>query len=64
MTGICVGLAATMLMVFAAVDQSYVGWDVEIGDADNDGQNEIVLATGKGDRTTPGTSYVVAVKAK
>ncbi len=31
--------------VAAQVDQSYVGWDVEIGDADNDGQNEI-LATG------------------
>ncbi len=31
--------------VIARVDQSYVGWDVEIGDADNDGANE-VLATG------------------
>ena len=27
------------------VDQSYAGWDVEIGDADNDGKNEI-LTTG------------------
>ena len=25
----------------AKVDQSYAGWDVEIGDADNDGNNEI-----------------------
>ena len=33
-----------------------------VGDADNDGQNEIVLATGKGDRTLPGTSYVVLVE--
>ncbi len=31
--------------IVAHVDQSYVGWDVEIGDADNDGQNEI-LTTG------------------
>ena len=30
-----------------------------VGDADNDGKNEIVLATGKGDRTQKGTSYVV-----
>ncbi len=29
----------------ARVDQSYAGWDVEIGDADNDGLNEI-LTTG------------------
>ncbi len=33
-----------------------------VGDADNDGENEIVLATGKGDRTKPGTSYVVLVE--
>lgn len=31
--------------IVAKVDQSYAGWDVEIGDADNDGRNEI-LATG------------------
>jgi hypothetical protein len=31
--------------VVAEVDQSYAGWDVEIGDADNDGKNEI-LTTG------------------
>lgn len=33
-----------------------------VGDADNDGRNEIVLATGKGDRTQPGTSHVVLLK--
>lgn len=33
-----------------------------VGDADNDGQNEIVLATGKGDRTRSGVSYVVVVE--
>ncbi len=31
--------------VIAESDESYMGWDVEIGDADNDGENEI-LATG------------------
>lgn len=31
--------------IVAKVDQSYAGWDVEIGDADNDGKNEI-LTTG------------------
>ncbi len=31
--------------IIAEIDQSYVGWDVEIGDADNDGENEI-LTTG------------------
>ncbi len=31
--------------IVARVDQSYVGWDVEIGDADSDGKNE-VLTTG------------------
>ena len=34
--------------IIAQTDQSYVGFDVEIGDADNDGNNEI-LATGSPD---------------
>jgi hypothetical protein len=29
--------------IVAELDQSYVGWDVEIGDADNDGKNEILV---------------------
>ena len=33
-----------------------------VGDADNDGKNEIVLATGKGDRTQSGVSFVVLVE--
>jgi hypothetical protein len=33
-----------------------------VGDADNDGKKEVVLATGKGDRTKPGTSYVLLLK--
>jgi len=35
-----------------------------VGDADNDGKNEIVLATGKGDRTQPGYSYVLMLKKR
>jgi hypothetical protein len=33
-----------------------------VGDADNDGKNEVVLATGKGDRTKPGKSYVLLLE--
>ncbi len=33
-----------------------------VGDADNDGKNEIILATGKGDRTKIGTSYIILVE--
>ncbi len=33
-----------------------------VGDADNDGKNEVVLATGKGDRTQAGTSYVLLLE--
>ena len=35
---------------------------VAVGDADNDGRNEVVLATGKGDRTKAGTSFVVLLE--
>jgi hypothetical protein len=35
---------------------------VDVGDADNDGLNEIVLATGKGDRTKKGKSYILLVE--
>lgn len=50
--------------IVAKVDQSYCGWGVAIGDADNDGQNELVLATGRGIRTQPGSSHVVVVKKR
>jgi hypothetical protein len=33
-----------------------------VGDADNNGKKEIVLATGTGDRTKPGTSWVVLIR--
>lgn len=35
---------------------------IDVGDADNDGLNEIILATGEGDRTLEGTSYVVMLE--
>jgi len=35
---------------------------VFVGDVDNNGKNEIVLATGKGDRKKPGISYVVLIQ--
>jgi hypothetical protein len=35
---------------------------IDVGDADNDGLNEIILATGEGDRTLKGKSYVVLVE--
>jgi hypothetical protein len=33
-----------------------------VGDVDNDGKNELVLATGRGSRTQPGTSHVLLLK--
>ncbi|MCC6699728.1 MAG: VCBS repeat-containing protein [Candidatus Hydrogenedentes bacterium] len=49
--------------LLANLDDRYAesSW-LAVGDADNDGLNEVVLATGKGDRTLPGTSYVVMLK--
>jgi len=35
---------------------------IAVGDADGDGKNEIVIATGSGDREKPGTSYVVLIE--
>lgn len=45
------------------LNDKYAGssW-LAVGDADNDGKNEIVLATGKGNRTQPGISYVILLK--
>lgn len=53
-------LTKTLLLNF---NDNYVesSW-VAVGDADNDGSNEIILATGKGDRTKIGNSYVVLVE--
>jgi len=35
---------------------------IAVGDADNDGLNEIILATGEGDRMKKGTSYVLMLE--
>ncbi len=51
------------LLVDFNQDKAESSW-LAVGDADNDGKNEIILATGKGDRTKPGTSYLVLVKKK
>ena len=51
------------LLVKFRPDKAESSW-LAVGDADNDGKNEIVLATGKGDRTRPGVSHVLALKRK
>ena len=35
---------------------------IDVGDADNDGKNEIIVATGHGDRTKKGTSFILLVE--
>ena len=40
--------------IVAKIDQSYCGWGLAVGDADNDGRVEFI--------TQPGTSHVVVVK--
>lgn len=35
---------------------------IDVGDADNDGLNEIIAATGEGDRTKMGKSYVILIE--
>ena len=37
---------------------------IDVGDADNDGLNEIILSTGEGDRTQKGKSYVVMIRRR
>lgn len=49
-------------VVVGISDQSFAGWEVAIGDADNDGKNKIAVATGKGARAVRGTSYMVVLK--
>jgi hypothetical protein len=48
------------LIVNLKEGQASSSW-IAVGDADNDGQNEIILATGEGDRTLMGTSYVLKI---
>jgi len=55
-------VAQTLLANFHE-DYAESSWG-DVGDADNDGKNEVVLATGKGDRTQPGISYVVLLETE
>ena len=50
----------TLLADFAPEEAESL-W-LAVGDADNDGKNEIVLATGAGDRTQPGRSQVFLLR--
>jgi hypothetical protein len=49
------------LLVDLNPEKAESSW-LAVGDADNDGLNEIVLATGKGDRTKAGISYVLLLE--
>lgn len=42
-------------------DYAESSW-LAVGDADNDGIDDLVLATGKGDRARPGVSYVIVLR--
>lgn len=53
-------IARTLLVNFHA-DKAHSCWPA-VGDADNDGKNELILATGYGVRMQPGHSHVVLVK--
>ncbi len=55
------GAVSRELLVDLNEEYAESSW-LAVGDVDNDGKNEIVLATGKGDRTKPGISYVVLVE--
>lgn len=49
------------LIVNFSKDAAWSSW-LAIGDADNDGNNEIILTTGKGARNSKGTSYVLLLE--
>ncbi len=50
-----------MLLVDFKKEKAESSW-LAVGDADNDGKNEIILATGLGDRTKAGTSFITLIK--
>ncbi len=55
------GQSARETLVDFREEDAESSW-LAVGDCDNDGLNEVVLATGKGDRTKPGVSYVVLLE--
>ncbi len=55
------GAVARTRLLDLSEDYAESSW-LAVGDADNDGKKEIILATGKGDRTKPGTSYVLLLR--
>ncbi len=55
------GVIKTELIVDLNDKYAESSW-IAVGDADNDGKNEIILATGKGDREKLGKSYLLMVK--
>jgi len=55
------GAINTELIVDLNDEYAESSW-IDVGDVDNDGKNEIVLATGKGDREKPGKSYILIVE--
>ncbi len=57
------GTADKQLLVDFSESFAESSW-LAVGDADNDGKNEVILATGKGDRTKPGTASVVMLKKR
>jgi len=55
------GAAARTRLLDLNEDYAESSW-LAVADADNDGKKEIILATGKGDRTLAGTSYVLLLR--
>lgn len=53
----------TQLLVDLNEEYAESSW-IDVGDANNDGKNEIIIATGKGDRTKLGQSYLLMVEKR
>lgn len=55
------GKASRQLIMNFDEKKAESSW-IAVGDVDNDGKNEIAAATGIGDRTKPGVSYMVVLR--